>query len=175
MKCQSITLFPLLYLNNIITILKNMSTKYNYRFRPLTSIFLSHMLKIEGEEKMKFTHSCIITKDVKSLCEFYKEILQIEPCGEGDYMEFPTENGILSLFSLEAMEQFSPDSTQTASNRSVILEFQVVDVDKEYERLNGMDLEWVMYPANLPWGNRSIYFRDPDGNLINFYTRTDIE
>ena len=75
----------------------------------------------------------------------------------------------------EAMEQFSPDSTQTASNRSVILEFQVVDVDKEYERLNGMDLEWVMYPANLPWGNRSIYFRDPDGNLINFYTRTDIE
>lgn len=22
-----------------------------------------------------------------------------------------------------------------------------------------------------PWGNRSFYFRDPDGNLINFYSR----
>jgi catechol 2,3-dioxygenase-like lactoylglutathione lyase family enzyme len=21
------------------------------------------------------------------------------------------------------------------------------------------------------WGNRSFYFRDPDGNLVNFYTR----
>jgi hypothetical protein len=22
----------------------------------------------------------------------------------------------------------------------------------------------------MPWGNRSILFRDPDGNLINFFT-----
>jgi hypothetical protein len=24
--------------------------------------------------------------------------------------------------------------------------------------------------ANQPWGNRSMLFRDPDGNLINFFT-----
>jgi catechol 2,3-dioxygenase-like lactoylglutathione lyase family enzyme len=24
-------------------------------------------------------------------------------------------------------------------------------------------------PTNQPWGNRSMLFRDPDGNLINFY------
>ena len=22
----------------------------------------------------------------------------------------------------------------------------------------------------MPWGNRSILFRDPDGNLVNFFT-----
>jgi hypothetical protein len=22
----------------------------------------------------------------------------------------------------------------------------------------------------MPWGNRSLLFRDPDGNLINFFT-----
>ncbi|MGI8825693.1 MAG: VOC family protein [Chloroflexota bacterium] len=26
-------------------------------------------------------------------------------------------------------------------------------------------------PSTQEWGNRSIYFRDPDGNLINFYSR----
>jgi hypothetical protein len=24
----------------------------------------------------------------------------------------------------------------------------------------------------MPWGNRSLLFRDPDGNLINFFTPT---
>ncbi len=24
-------------------------------------------------------------------------------------------------------------------------------------------------PTDQPWGNRSMLFRDPDGNLINFY------
>lgn len=119
---------------------------------------------------MKFTHSCIITNDVPRLTEFYKEILQIEPTGEGNYIEFPTENGLLSLFSIEAMEQYAPNSAQTASNKSIILEFEVPDVDKEYDRLKETEIEWVMYPANLPWGIRAIYFRDPDGNLINFYS-----
>ena len=57
-----------------------------------------------------------------------------------------------------------------ASNRSVILEFKVTDVDREYERLQRLQVEWVKHPTTQPWGNRSIYFRDPDGNLINFYT-----
>ncbi len=27
-----------------------------------------------------------------------------------------------------------------------------------------------MPPTTFPWGNRSIYLRDPDGNLINLYS-----
>ena len=29
---------------------------------------------------------------------------------------------------------------------------------------------FVNEPTTLPWGNRSLLFRDPDGNLINFFT-----
>jgi uncharacterized glyoxalase superfamily protein PhnB len=67
--------------------------------------------------------------------------------------------------------ELAPKSASPASNRSVILEFQVDDVDSEYERLRGVGFEWVKPPTTQPWGNRSIYFRDPDGNLVNFYTR----
>ena len=28
----------------------------------------------------------------------------------------------------------------------------------------------VQRPTTMPWGNRSLLFRDPDGNLINFFT-----
>jgi catechol 2,3-dioxygenase-like lactoylglutathione lyase family enzyme len=28
---------------------------------------------------------------------------------------------------------------------------------------------WVKGPTTQPWGTRSIYFRDPDGNLVDFF------
>lgn len=121
---------------------------------------------------MKLTHSCIITQSIERLQEFYADVLRIEPQAYGEYyVEFPTECGTLSLYSLVAHEQLAPGSARAASNRSVELEFQVDDVDKEYVRLQHMDIEWVKLPTTQSWGGRSIYFRDPDGNLINFYSR----
>jgi catechol 2,3-dioxygenase-like lactoylglutathione lyase family enzyme len=29
--------------------------------------------------------------------------------------------------------------------------------------------EWVKEPTTMPWGNRAVLFRDPDGNLINLF------
>jgi hypothetical protein len=28
----------------------------------------------------------------------------------------------------------------------------------------------VTEPTTMPWGNRALLFRDPDGNLINLFT-----
>jgi Glyoxalase/Bleomycin resistance protein/Dioxygenase superfamily len=37
--------------------------------------------------------------------------------------------------------------------------------------LHGEDVEdFVSEPTTMPWGNRSLLFRDPDGNLVNFFT-----
>ena len=124
---------------------------------------------------MKLSHTCIITEDVGRLRSFYQEVLQIEPTGKGAYVEFRTEAGTLSLFSLEGLEKLAPGLMQGASNNTVILEFQVEDVDKEYERLKQMSIKWMKPPTTQPWGNRSIYFRDPDGNPLNLYTRVDPE
>jgi len=58
------------------------------------------------------------------------------------------------------------------TNRNILLEFQVDDVDAEYQRLRPIaGIEWVKELTTQPWGNRSIYFRDPDGNLVNFFSR----
>ena len=57
-----------------------------------------------------------------------------------------------------------------ADNHTVIIEFRVGNVDSEYERLRPLVTDWVQEPTTMPWGNRSILFRDPDGNLVNFFT-----
>jgi uncharacterized glyoxalase superfamily protein PhnB len=58
-----------------------------------------------------------------------------------------------------------------ASNGSVIVEFLVEDVDAAFERLRDRLDDVVLPPTTMPWGNRSTLFRDPDGNLVNLFSR----
>jgi len=115
-------------------------------------------------------NTCLVTNHVKELAKFYKRILVLTPRIVGDqYAEFATGIGVLALFSAEGQERYIPGSTQPAQNKSVILEFRVLDVDHEYVRLRGLVKSWVKGPTTQPWGTRSIYFRDPDGNLVDFW------
>jgi uncharacterized glyoxalase superfamily protein PhnB len=87
-----------------------------------------------------------------------------------DYAEFSSAAGALTIFSAEAQERYIPGSAEAGKNRSAILEFEVTDVDLEYARLQSFVKQSVKPPTTQPWGTRSTYFRDPDGNLVNFYT-----
>ena len=115
-------------------------------------------------------NTCLITKDVKRLVNFYELILAFKAKRTGeDYAEFPTGVGVLAIFSEDAQEKYIPGSAEAAKNKSVVLQFRVADVDQEYRRLQGFVKTWVKPPTTQPWGTRSIYFRDPDGNLVDFY------
>ena len=121
---------------------------------------------------MKLTHVCITTSQVQNLVAFYEKVLQIKPDVAGpNYAEFATESGCLAVFSVTEHNKLAPDSADSAANRSVLIEFRVDDVHVEYDRLRELEIEWVRPPTTQPWGNCSIYFRDPDGNLVNFYSR----
>jgi catechol 2,3-dioxygenase-like lactoylglutathione lyase family enzyme len=115
---------------------------------------------------------CLITRDVKRLTEFYEVVLGTKANWSGpDYAELTTGSSVLAIFSFDAQQKYIPGVTEAARNRSMILEFRVSDPDREYRRLQGLVTSWVKPPSTQPWGTRSIYFRDPDGNLVNFFTR----
>jgi uncharacterized glyoxalase superfamily protein PhnB len=57
------------------------------------------------------------------------------------------------------------------NNNSLIIEFLVTDVDAEFARLSDTLQDIVLEPTTMPWGNRSTLFRDPDGNLVNLFTK----
>ncbi len=118
----------------------------------------------------RLVNTCLITSNVKRLVQFYEPILMLKANRSGeDYAEFATGVGVLAIFSAEAQEKYIPGSSEAAKNRSMILEFSVTNVDQEYRRLQSFVNTWVKPPTTQPWGTRSIYFRDPDGNLVNFY------
>lgn len=122
-------------------------------------------------EGASLVNTCLITADVKGMVAFYSVVLarKAEQTGE-DYAEFHTGVGVLAIFSEQAQQRYIPGAATSAHNRSVILEFRVADVDQEYRRLQGAVKEWVKAPSTQPWGTRSIYFRDPDGNLVDLFS-----
>jgi uncharacterized glyoxalase superfamily protein PhnB len=85
------------------------------------------------------------------------------------FAEFRTSAGTFAISSSELTTRlYGEDVVRAAANHTAFLEFQVADVDAESERLH--DLEFVQKPTTMPWGNRSLLFRDPDGNLVNLFT-----
>lgn len=119
---------------------------------------------------MKFSSLRIVTEDVPALAAFYEKLTGLTPEGDEDFVGLELPGGTLALCSHRSVEMFNAGAAVPAANRSVILEFQVEDVDAERVRLDASVREWVQEPTDQPWGNRSMLFRDPDGNLINFFT-----
>jgi len=118
----------------------------------------------------RLINTCLITAKVNQLVNFYERVLQMKAQRTGEeYAEFHSGVGVLAIFSADAQEKYIPGSTQAARNKSVIIEFQVANVDQEYARLQPLVTTWVKPPTTQPWGTRSIYFRDPDGNLVDFF------
>jgi catechol 2,3-dioxygenase-like lactoylglutathione lyase family enzyme len=119
----------------------------------------------------KLVNTCLISANLDRLVDFYESVLMLKAQRSGkDYAEFQTGVGVLAIFSASAQEKYIPGSAKAGRNQSAILEFSVTNVDKEYARLQGLVKTWVKPPTTQPWGTRSIYFRDPDGNLVDFYT-----
>ena len=119
---------------------------------------------------MRFNGICIVSEDVRRLRDFYRDVLQVEADGENVHAIFSTTGASLSIFSSSGMEEMAPGSMAGAGCGSYTLEFEVADVDREYDRIKAMGAPVVKPPTTQPWGRRSFWFRDPDGNIVNFYT-----
>ncbi|THG29887.1 VOC family protein [Naasia lichenicola] len=113
----------------------------------------------------------IITDDVEALLSFYERVTgvsgnRIHPL----FAELTTPRGTLAISSSATIPAMGPGSLEPRANRSVIIDFLVDDVDALYPTLTDVVTEFVNEPTDMPWGNRSLLFRDPDGNLVNFFT-----
>jgi predicted enzyme related to lactoylglutathione lyase len=126
---------------------------------------------------MNFVSIRVITADIKRLVHFYEQITGIAvTMYTEDFGELKTPAGTLAMGSTRTLRLFGGDVARPSDNHTVIIEFRVGDVDAEFRRLaDVIDESLVQAPTTMPWGNRSLLFRDPDGNLVNFFTPISAE
>jgi len=121
---------------------------------------------------MKFVSIRLVTADVDGLAAFYSMVTGVEALRPAPvFAEIRGEAATLAICHESIIRQFNAGAAIAASNRSVIIEFEVDDVDALGRRLQDSGVDIVMPPADMPWGNRSMLLRDPDGNIINIFAR----
>ncbi len=120
---------------------------------------------------MNFVSIRLITDNVDGLVQFYEQITGLSLVrSTADFAELRTPSCTLAIASTRTVALFGAGAAHAADNHTAIIEFLVDDVDKEYEKVKQVVSNFVQEPTTQPWGNRSMLFRDPDGNLINFFT-----
>lgn len=121
---------------------------------------------------MKFASVRVVTRDVDRLVGFYQRLSGIDAVRPADgFAEVRFEGATLAISSEHLIALFNVSAATAAANQSAILEFEVDDVDAVFERMNAFGTNIVMPTTVMPWGNRSLLLRDPDGNLVNVFSR----
>jgi uncharacterized glyoxalase superfamily protein PhnB len=118
---------------------------------------------------MKFASTRIITADVKQLVAFYELIANVKAQWLAPaFAEIVLPGAVLAIGSSETVALWKEGSAEPCANRSLVLEFQVDDIDAEYARLKEK-VPLVHELKTLPWGNKTFQCRDPDGNAVSLY------
>ena len=112
----------------------------------------------------------LIVRDLATCTAFYRDILGLE-VREGettsDSVSFQIDN--VYFFLLEArgaaqMVSSEPLDFSIEGSPRVLLAAGVEDVNAAYETLSTKGVRFLRPPIDQPWGLRTAYFVDPEGN-----------
>lgn len=121
---------------------------------------------------MKFASVRLVTTQFEALVAFYTLLSGTTATRLADgFAEVRLEGATLAISEERLVQLFNQGAATAASNRSAILEFEVADVDGTLARMEEAAAEIVMPATVMPWGNRSALLRDPDGSLVNIFSR----
>jgi len=123
---------------------------------------------------MELVQSRIVTDEVETMAAFYGALVGTPVAANDYYVEVPT--GSMSIgFSKPRFTEDHCNNAMCSGTPALpgesILDFVVDDVDAEYARIDALGVKWVLPPTTQPWGKRSMIFRDPEGHLVNVFSR----
>ena len=123
--------------------------------------------------RFKFNTVGIFTRDNKATVDFYTKTFGFTTDWDGiqPNVEMTLGDMRIILFPRDAFEQMVARKFQYPEgfNGTVELAFDVptfADVNKEYQQALANGAASVLPPTTEPWGQRTCYVADPDGNLI---------
>ena len=104
----------------------------------------------------------IMTNNMEEMKKFYTDVFEAfcdESHGGPERCEVKFEGNCIVLCKTTHSPVIDPESCG--------LEFEVDNVDAQYERLTTIGVK-MEPPVTYPWQWRAISFKDPDGNNIDF-------
>jgi uncharacterized glyoxalase superfamily protein PhnB len=118
---------------------------------------------------MKFASTRLIAADIKAMVAFYEMVTGLSAEWLAPvFAEIVTAKATLAIGSAETVALWKEGSAEPGANRTAYIEFQVEDIDADYERLKDK-VQLVHELKTMPWGNKTFQFRDPEGTAVSLY------
>jgi len=118
---------------------------------------------------MKFASTRLIAADIKAMVAFYEMVTGLSADWLAPvFAEIVTPAATLAIGSAETVALWKEGSAEPGANRTAYIEFQVEDIDADYERLKDK-VQLVHELKMMPWGNKTFQFRDPEGTAVSLY------
>ena len=118
---------------------------------------------------MKFASTRLIAADIKGMVAFYEMVTGLSADWLAPvFAEIVTPGATLAIGSAETVALWQAGSAEPGANRTAYIEFQVEDIDADYERLKDK-VQLVHELKTMPWGNKTFQFRDPEGTAVSLY------
>ncbi|HTW05185.1 MAG TPA: VOC family protein, partial [Streptosporangiaceae bacterium] len=117
----------------------------------------------------------VITDDVERLATFWEQVTGLPVSRPVPvFAELRTPTGSIAIAAPATLAMLGDAAPPPGENRSITVDLRVDDVDAIRERVKGLVPQTVpgivLEPTDMPWGNRSMILRDPDGGLVNLFT-----
>lgn len=113
----------------------------------------------------------LIVRDLATCTAFYRDTLGLqvrESENTSNSVSFQIDNVYFFLLEAEGAAQMvssQPLDLSLGESPRVLLAAGVEDVDAAYQMLWAKGVRFLRPPTDQPWGLRTAYFADPEGNL----------
>lgn len=117
----------------------------------------------------------LLVDDFPAAFRFYRDVvgLAVGSGTEDDvYASFNAGGTEVALFRRDLMQQAIGQDVSTPGEGlgSIVVVFEVADVDATWKRMRDANAIGLAPPTDRPdWGIRTAQFRDPAGNIIEFF------
>ena len=112
----------------------------------------------------------LLCNDIAVMCDFYRDVLGFkideDECEE-DWVQFRVGSGLLCLRPHGRWY----DGSVAGDGASIQLSFRVAPegVNTAYQELREKSVEILEPPTDQSFGHRTLYFKDPEGNILEIY------
>ena len=115
-------------------------------------------------------YTVIFVRDMDAMRRFYEDVMELALARElsAGWREYQLGGNTLALARPSRTAGDAPVPAGTASLQ-LAFKVPVADVDRCAEELTQKGVAMLSPPTNLPFGHRALFFRDPDGNLLEIY------
>jgi uncharacterized glyoxalase superfamily protein PhnB len=135
----------------------------------LSKIYIqTECMYMEEEMKLKSYYPVIMTSEVSKTADFYCTHFDFEKAFDSDWYIhlISTNDKSVNLAILDGHHETVP-AVARGQVSGVILNFEVENVDAEYERLSNAGLEMLLPIRDEAFGQRHFITQDPNGVLLD--------